>query len=80
MGSCSVSLFDERFLIRQGKRDCRLWPFDVFQPRMVCQGECFAKPSQEGSGKAHYRPNQIAGCMSLQIEFQSFSGKVGWRL
>jgi hypothetical protein len=30
LGSCQVSLFDETFLIRQGKRECRLWPFESF--------------------------------------------------
>ena len=41
LGSCQISLFDESFLIRQGKKDLRLWPFESFNPRMVCQGECF---------------------------------------
>ena len=27
LGSCQVSLFDESFLIRQGRRECRLWHF-----------------------------------------------------
>ena len=35
-GSCQVSLFDENFLIRQGGRELRLWPFEMFNPRMVC--------------------------------------------
>ena len=30
LGSCQVSLFDERFLIRQGRRECRLWPLESF--------------------------------------------------
>ena len=30
LGSCQVSLFDESFLIRQGRRECRLWPFESF--------------------------------------------------
>jgi hypothetical protein len=36
LGSAQVSLFDESFLIRQGKRELRLWPFESFNPRMVC--------------------------------------------
>lgn len=76
LGSCQVSLFDESFLIRQGRRECRLWPFESFQPRMVCQGECYEKKVTN----AVYNPNNIAECMTLQIEFQSFAGKIGWRL
>lgn len=76
MGSCQVSLFDESFLIRQGKRECRLWPFESFQPRMVCQGECYLKQAPVDI----YQPGTISKCMTMQIEFQSFAGKVGWRL
>ena len=76
LGSCQVSLFDESFLIRQGKRECRLWPFESFMPRMVCQGECYNKKFKNDV----YAPNQISECMTMQIEFQSFAGKVGWRL
>jgi hypothetical protein len=43
LGSCSLTLFDEKFLLRQGKRELRLWPFVAFHPRMVCQTECFKK-------------------------------------
>jgi len=42
-GSCQVSLFDETFLLRQGRKEMRLWPFEQYQPRMVCQGECYTK-------------------------------------
>lgn len=75
-GSCQVSLFDENFLIRQGRREMRLWPFEMYNPRMVCQGECFNRETLN----ANFNPNRINQCMSLQIEFQSFAGKVGWRL
>jgi hypothetical protein len=27
LGSCQISLFDESYLLRQGLRDVRLWPF-----------------------------------------------------
>lgn len=82
-GSCQVSLFDENFLIRQGGRELRLWPFEMFNPRMVCQGECFSKDEDEiGTTKKtnNFKPERINQTMSLQIEFQSFAGKVGWRL
>ena len=82
-GSCQVSLFDENFLIRQGGRELRLWPFEMFNPRMVCQGECFNKDEDEiGTTKKtnNFKPERINQTMSLQIEFQSFAGKVGWRL
>jgi hypothetical protein len=75
-GSCQVSLFDESFLIRQGRREMRLWPLEMYNPRMVCQGECFNRDTLN----ANFKPNKINQCMSLQIEFQSFAGKVGWRL
>ena len=42
-GSCQVSLFDETFLLRQGRKEMRLWPFEEYSPRMVCQGECYTK-------------------------------------
>ena len=68
LGSCQVSIFDESFLIRQGKRECRLWPFESFVPRMVCQGECYNK-TNKASGNGTYDPNAIAECMIMQIEF-----------
>ena len=43
---------------------------------MVCQGECFNRDTLN----ANFKPNKINQCMSVQIEFQSFAGKVGWRL
>lgn len=65
LGSCQVSLFDETFLIRQGKRECRLWPFESFQPRMVCQGECFEK----NASNEVFKPFAMSQCMTMQIEF-----------
>ena len=35
-GSCQFSVFDEQFLLRKGDRKLRLWPFESFNPRMVC--------------------------------------------
>ena len=35
-GSVQMSLFDENFLLRQGHRELRLWPFVQYDPRMVC--------------------------------------------
>ena len=66
-GSCQVSLFDENFLIRQGGRELRLWPFEMFNPRMVCQGECFNKPDQpDGVKKSNnFKPDKINETMSL---------------
>ena len=46
---------------------------------MVCQGECYNTKGDSAFG-APYNPNAIAQCMTMQIEFQSFAGKVGWRL
>jgi len=43
LGSCQISLFDENFLARQGSCELRLWPFENFSPRMVCQGVCYQK-------------------------------------
>jgi len=36
LGSCSMTLFDEKFLLRQGAKEFRLWPFEPFSARMVC--------------------------------------------
>lgn len=51
---------------------------------MVCQGECYNQESDMESSPfsylTQYKANQIAGCMTLQLEFQSYAGKVGWRL
>ena len=76
LGSCQISIFDENFLVRQGKRELRLWPFESFIPRMVCQGECFRKQSELQVNCQ----NTIHKNMSLLIEFQTYMGKVGWRL
>lgn len=40
-GSIQMSLFDENFLLRQGRKELRMWPFEEYDPRMVCQGECY---------------------------------------
>ena len=73
LGSCSLSIFDERFLIRQGRRECRMWPFESFHPRRVCQGECYEMDSDEEknlfSNLKEYKPNRIAGCMTMLLEF-----------
>ena len=69
-GSCQVSLFDENFLIRQGGRELRLWPFEMFNPRMVCQGECFNISEEDTLNKTNnFKPQKINQTMSLQIEF-----------
>ena len=52
LGSCQVSLFDESYLLRQGPRNLSLWPFMAFDPRMVCQGECFKKVSENFNNTA----------------------------
>ena len=36
LGSCTMTLFDEKFLLRQGPKEFRLWPFLPFSARMVC--------------------------------------------
>ena len=35
-GSIQMSLFDDNFLLRQGRKEVRLWPFEQYDPRMVC--------------------------------------------
>ena len=54
----------------------RLWPFEQFTPRMVCQGECYLKDIPVSKLDNENKWN----AMSLQVEFQSFCGQVGWRL
>ena len=64
-GSIQMPLFEENFLLRQGHKEVRIWPFEEYDPRMVCQGECFNKPKPNDQ----YNPNVIQKGMQLQIEF-----------
>ena len=76
-GSIQMSLFDESYLLRQGRKELRLWPFEEFDPRMVCQGECYVAKDHLN---VPIKSNNSKQIMKLQLELQSFSGKVGWRL
>jgi hypothetical protein len=70
-----MTLFDEHFLIRKGKKELRLWPFEPFSTRMVCQTECMRK-----RGNETYSPDELTSVMNLQFKLPEFSGRVGWRL
>ena len=39
-GSIQLPLFDENLLLKQGKKSFNLWPFEQYDPRMVCQAGC----------------------------------------
>jgi hypothetical protein len=75
VGSCQISLFDENFLARQGICDLRLWPYESFKPRMVCQGVCYSRHENET-----FCEHTMSDHMTLNVMFQSFGAPVGWRL
>ena len=60
LGSCSLTLFDEKYLLRQGPKELRLWPFEAFNPRMACQTECFRKSIDE-----YYCPEEQTKSINL---------------
>lgn len=50
-----------------------MWPFESFNPRMVCQGECYETENDSDmnpfSNLKEYKPNRISGCMTVELEF-----------
>ena len=65
-GSIQMPLFEENFLLRQGHKEVRIWPFEEYDPRMVCQGECYVAKDDQNIPIAKGNSKQI---MKLQMEF-----------
>ena len=51
-GSIQLPLFDGNLLLKQGKKEFNLWPFEQYDPRMVCQAGCHVSKYPEESSQA----------------------------
>ena len=51
-GSIQLSLFDENLLLKQGRKQFNLWPFEQYDPRMVCQAGCHVSKYPEERSQA----------------------------
>lgn len=65
-GSIQMSLFEENFLLRQGRKEVRIWPFEEYDPRMVCSGECYVAKDSQGIPLQKGNMKQI---MKMLVEF-----------
>lgn len=40
LGSVCLSVFEANHVLKGGLRDLQVWPFQAFDPLMICQKEC----------------------------------------
>jgi len=70
IGSVSTPIFDAQRWLKTGPHSLSLWPFESFDPRMVCQGECHT----------HEKLSSIKDYpLTLEITFDT-RAKVKWGL
>jgi hypothetical protein len=62
-----MTLFDEKFLLRQGPKELRLWPFEAFSARMVCQTECMRLTTDEP-----HVTQEITRVINMQIKLPEY--------
>eukprot|EP00347_Sterkiella_histriomuscorum_P020724 403336721 len=74
LGSASVSLFDYNKMMKSGRVSINLWPFQKYDPRVVCQGECRVQDQN------FMNENNLSQQISLQIGFPRYERKIQWAL
>jgi hypothetical protein len=47
LGSVSFSIFDQDHVVRAGSQNLSLWPFQAFNPRLICQGQHYTRSKEE---------------------------------
>ena len=68
LGSVSTSIFEANHLMKFGHRDLKLWPFEAFDPRMVCQGECNTIEKEFLTSESHDAVDSLILNMGFEVK------------
>jgi len=71
LASVFRALFDENMELLQGKHHLQLWPHEIVESRVICQGECFMKRVPE---EGHIES------VTMAIDMPTFHLPVKWGL